>query len=657
MADSRNIITKLIASHRTDGQLVAGNTVSIRIDQTLLQDATGTMAFLELEAMGVDRVKTELSVQYIDHNTSQFGPENQNDHIYLQSVAAAKGAYFSRPGNGICHQVHLERFGVPGKTMLGSDSHTPTNGGLGMLAIGAGGLDVASAMGGVPFTMTMPKVIGVKLTGELPDWVAAKDIVLYVLSKLGTQGNVGCALEYFGPGVKTLSVPERATITNMGAELGVTTSVFPSDEITREFLRAEEREQDWQSLEADADAEYDEIMEIDLSSLEPLVSCPSSPGNVARVSEIEGMPVTQVIIGSCTNSSLKDMSTVANLLTGKQVAPSSSLCIAPGSRQVLQMLARNGGLEQMFSAGARILESACGPCIGQGLSPASDTVTVRTFNRNFPGRTGTSGDQCYLVSAETAAATALNGNLTDPRRLEEKPVQWDMPERFVIDDSMIIDPPSPEKAPEIVRPPTIGAPPEPSRFPTSLDGEVLIKAGDKITTDHIMPAGTYLKLRSNIEAYSKVVFSCFNEEGEPTFAEKAARVRDEGRHGVIVAGESYGQGSSREHAAICPMHLGVRVVLAISIERIHRSNLINFGILPLTFSNPRDYDEIEQGDKVIATGIHENLRENASIVLEVRRNDNTTVQVECSHALSESDIETVLAGGRLNTVQTAGKDS
>ncbi len=644
----KTLIEKIIGAHLVSGEATPGHEIKIRIDQTLLQDATGTMAFLELEAMGVDRIKTELSVQYVDHNTSQFGPENHNDHLYLQSVAAAKGVHFSRPGNGICHQVHLERFGVPGKTLLGSDSHTPTNGGIGMLAIGAGGLDVASAMAGAPFKMTMPRVVGVELTGQLPAWVAAKDIILHLLSILSSKGNVGTAVEYFGPGVETLSVPERATVTNMGAELGVTGSVFPSDDGTRQFLKAQGREDAWQELKADADAVYDRIIRINLSELKPLAACPSSPDNIRPVADLSGVEVNQVIIGSCTNSSLKDLMLVARVLEGRRVHPACSLLIAPGSRQVMSMLAANGCLKTMIDAGARILESACGPCIGQGSSPADDTVSVRTFNRNFAGRTGTKGDQAYLVSPETAIATAINGMFTDPTSLGLPYPEWHLPEAFAIDDSMIIEPPPAGTRVEIVRKRTIGTPPHCTELVDDLDGEVLLHLGDKITTDHIMPAGTFLKLRSNIPEYAKVVFNCFNEEGQPTFADCAIAVRDSGRQGVVVAGESYGQGSSREHAAICPMYLGVGAVIARSIERIHAANLVNFGILPLLFKDQADYDKLKKGDRIFIRDVRHQLKVGEAVTVEVTGAAGQCFTFQCGHTLSDEDIRMILAGGRLN---------
>ena len=636
---------KILRAHLVEGEFAPGKEIKIRIDQTLCQDATGTMVFLELEAMGVKRVKTELSVQYIDHNTLQIGPENPNDHIYLQSVCAAKGVYFSRPGNGICHQVHLERFGVPGKTLLGSDSHTPTGGGIGMLAMGAGGLDVAMAMAGVPFKLTCPKVVGIKLTGKLSAWVSAKDVILTVLSILGSQGNVGTSIEYFGPGVETLSVPERATITNMGAELGVTTSLFPSDNATKAFLDAEGRGASWQPLSADAGAEYSRVIEIDLSSLVPMAACPSNPGNVKPVSEIAGMAVSQVLIGSCTNSSLKDMRMVAKVLDGRHVSEKLSLGIAPGSRQVLKMLSSDGSLASMVGAGCRILESACGPCIGQGFSPASGTVSVRTFNRNFLNRTGTKNDQCYLVSPETAVATALTGVLTDPRTLGIECPKWEMPTEFMVDDGMVIAPP--EKAGDIIRLETIGAPPECSPLPERLEAEFIIKVGDKITTDHIMPAGAYLKYRSNIPRYSRFVFECFNKDGEPTFAEKAEGIKAKGLVGAVAGGMSFGQGSSREHAAICPMYLGVRLIVARSIERIIAANLVNFGILPLLFKDEADLEAIVPGTHIVIDGLSGQLHAGSDIKAELIFPDGGKRSIVLTHTLSEEDCGLVLKGGRL----------
>jgi aconitate hydratase len=641
------VIQKILAAHLLEGELVAGSEIKIRIDQTLCQDATGTMAFLELEAMGVDRVRTDLSVQYIDHNTNQMGPENQNDHLYLQSICSAKGVTFSRAGNGICHQVHLERFGAPGQTLLGSDSHTPTSGGIGMLAIGAGGLDVAVAMAGGPFKLACPRIIGVRLSGRLSPWVAAKDVILKLLSILGSKGNVDTAVEYCGPGVATLSVPERATITNMGAELGVTTSVFPSDWQTRSYLRAQGRAACWQTLSADPEASYDRLIDIDLAVLEPLVACPSNPANVKTVQEVAGLPVAQVVIGSCTNSSYRDLCLVADLLRGRLVHPGVSLAVAPGSRQVLQMLGRDGRLGQFIAAGARLLESACGPCIGQGFSPADNTVTVRTFNRNFPGRTGTRNDQCYLVSPETAVATALTGVLTDPRTLGLAYPTRKTPRAFLVDDRLLAPPAPVGQGVEIVRKETIGEPPRCSRLPDSLDGAVLLKLGDKITTDHIMPAGAYLKYRSNIPRYAQVVFEGFNEPGKPTFAQRAAAVRDAGRAGVILAGESYGQGSSREHAAICPMFLGVRAVLALGIERIHAANLVNFGILPLLLKDRADYARIEAGDTLRLERLAEQLTPGAELTASVVKPTGGSFPVTLLHTLSAEDIAMVLRGGRL----------
>ena len=646
------VVQKILSNHIVSGKAVPGEPVAIRIDQTLTQDATGTMAYLELEAMGIDKVKTELSVSYVDHNMMQNGPENRNDHLYLQSVAAAKGVIFSRPGNGICHQVHLERFGVPGKTLLGSDSHTPTNGGIGMMAIGAGGLDVALAMAGQPFRMAYPKIIGVKLTGKLSPWVAAKDIILKMLKMLEiltTKGNVGCMVEYFGPGVKTLTVPQRATITNMGAELGVTCSVFPSDEMTKEFLEKQGRGESWIELKADDDAEYDKLVEIDLSALKPLAACPSSPDNIRPITELAGIPVGQVIIGSCTNSSYRDLSIVAAMLRGRKISPDVTLAIAPGSRQVLEMLARNGSLADIISAGARILESGCGPCIGQGQSPANDTVTLRTFNRNFPGRTGTKGDQAYLVSPEVAAAAALTGKITDPATLGFPYPDVRDAEKFLIDDSMMIPPPCCGSGIEIIRKKTIGSPPVNGALPDTINGTVVIKVGDKTSTDDIMPAGVHLKHRSNIPEYAKVVFERFNEEGKPTFAQRAAAVRDAGGHGIIVGRDSYGQGSSREHAAICPMYLGVKALIAMAVERIHAANLVNFGIVPFTFADKADYDKIEQGDSLVIEGLREKLaKKEMPICAILRKKDGSQAEIKLNYHLSDEDIRIILAGGRLN---------
>ena len=636
---------KIIAAHMVSGNPIPGEQVAIRIDQTLTQDATGTMAYLELEAMKTPGVATELSVSYVDHNMMQNGPENRNDHLYLQTVAAEKGVVFSPPGNGICHQLHLERFGKPGKTLIGSDSHTPTGGGIGMIAIGAGGLDVALAMSGQPFNIPYPKVVGVKLTGKLQPWVAAKDVILKLLSIMTTKGNVGSIVEYFGDGVADLSVPQRATITNMGAELGVTTSLFPSDERTREFLRRQRREKDYTPFAADSDAEYDEVIEIDLDTLEPLAACPSSPDQIKSIRELAGKKVGQVLVGSCTNGGYRDLALVAKALKGKTIHPDVTLGIAPGSRPVLEMLCNEGLLGDLVAAGARILEVGCGPCIGQGQSPADDTITVRTFNRNFAGRSGTKGDQSYLVSPETAVAAALTGVFTDPRDLDVKFPVIEEPEFYVSDDKHFQ---YPEAGKGIIRKPTIGEFPVNQPLPEDVNGEVVIKVGDKITTDHIMPAGVHLKLRSNIPAYSKVVFECFTEAGKPSFAERAAAVRDAGKAGVIIGRDSYGQGSSREHAAICPMYLGVKVVAALAIERIHRANLINFGILPLIFADPADYDKIEEKDALLLPGIRQQLAVGKMVEGIIRKADGSEFKVQFNHPLSARDIELVLAGGRLN---------
>lgn len=644
------VTQKILAEHIVSGNEIEGADIAIRIDQTLTQDATGTMAYLELEAMNIDRIKTELSVSYIDHNTQQNGSENSNDHLYLQTVAASKGVYFSRPGNGICHQVHLERFGIPGKTLLGSDSHTPTNGGIGMLAIGAGGLDVALAMAGKPFRIPYPKIIGIKLSGKLQKFVFAKDIILKVLEILTTKGNVGSIVEYFGEGVKTLSVPERATITNMGAELGVTTSVFPSDEITKKFLLAQERAEGWKEIIADKNTQYDRVIEIDLNLLEPLAACPSSPDNIKKISDLKGIKVDQVIIGSCTNSSYLDICLVSKMLEGKKVNDNVSFCIAPGSKQVFEMASRNGILSPIIAAGARILESACGPCIGQGMSPADDSVSLRTFNRNFAGRTGTKNDKAYLVSPAVAAASALTGKITDPRDIKMEMPILETPERFLINDNMIIPPVAQEKAMtvNIIRKPTLGNPPLNDLLPKNINGKVLIKVGNKITTDHIMPAGKHLKLRSNIPAYSKVVFECFNKEGQPTFAQKAELVKNSGAHGIIVAEESYGQGSSREHAAICPMYLGVKVVISVSMERIHTANLINFGIIPLFFDRSADYYMIDENDSIIINDVTAQLRLGNKVTANLIKADGNTINLKLNHFLNAENIETIIAGGILN---------
>ncbi|MDI3279912.1 MAG: aconitate hydratase, partial [Bacillota bacterium] len=595
----QNIVQKIISAHLLAGEPLPGREIALRIDQTLTQDATGTMAYLQFEALGLPRVRTELSVSYVDHNTLQTGFENADDHLFLQTAAAKYGVYFSRAGNGICHQVHLERFARPGRTLLGSDSHTPTAGGMGMLAIGAGGLDVAVAMGGGPFYLNMPRVLLVRLRGRLKPWVSAKDVILELLRRLTVKGGVGKVLEYGGEGVATLSVPERATIANMGAELGATSSVFPSDEVTRDFLRRQGREEQWVPLAADPDAEYDEVLELDLSSLEPLVARPHSPDAVVPVREAGPVPVQQVCIGSCTNSSYVDLMRVAGILRGKRVHPDVSLVISPGSRQVLTMLARNGALADLVEAGARILECACGPCIGMGQAPPSGGVSVRTFNRNFEGRSGTADARVYLASPETAAATALTGVLTDPRTLGE-PISVDLPDRFPADDSLILPPaPDPERV-QIRRGPNIKPLPRREPLPESLEGEVLLVVGDDITTDHILPGGSkVLPLRSNIPAIAEYTFSSL----DPSFATRAKAAGG----GFIVGGQNYGQGSSREHAALAPMYLGIKAVLASSFARIHRANLINFGILPLTFIDPADAGRIKQGDRLRLPRVKEEL--------------------------------------------------
>lgn len=637
----KNIVEKILEAHIVDGKLEPGTEIGIRIDQTLTQDATGTMAYLQFEAVGINRVKTELSVSYVDHNTVQVGFENADDHKYLQTVASKYGIYYSRAGNGICHQVHLERFSKPGKTLLGSDSHTPTCGGAGMLAIGAGGLDVAVAMGGGAFYLTCPKVIKINLTGKLQPWVSAKDVILKVLEILTTKGNVGYVIEYGGDGIKTLSVPERATITNMGAELGVTTSIFPSDEITRAFLRAQGREQDWIELKADEGAEYDKIIDINLSEIVPLFACPHSPDNIKTVKELEGTKVDQVMIGSCTNSSFKDLITVATILKGRKVHPDVSFGVAPGSRQVLQMITKNGALSDLISSGARILESACGFCIGNSMSPGTNAVSIRTINRNFEGRSGTKSAQVYLASPETAVAAVITGVMTDPRELGIEYPKVEMPEQFYIDDSMILPPSDNPDAIKIYRGPNIGEPPKNEPMPEFIKGEVMIKVGDKITTDHIMPAGPRLKYRSNVPKYAEFVF----ENVDSTFSRRCKENRDKRVHNIIVGGLSYGQGSSREHAALCPMYLGVKAVIAKSLERIHTANLINFGILPLTFVNESDYDEIEKGDALEIPDARKSIEEGREMIV---KNLTKGKEFKVTHSLSERQQKIILAGGLLN---------
>ncbi len=633
------IAEKIIKAHLLEGEMVKGTDICLKIDQTLTQDATGTMAYLEFEAMGVDRVKTEKSVAYIDHNTLQTGFENADDHRFIQSVCKKHGVYFSRPGNGICHQVHLERFGKPGKTLIGSDSHTPTGGGIGMLAMGAGGLDVAVAMGGGGYHITMPEIVKVNLKGKLNDYVAAKDIILEVLRVLSVKGGVGRIIEYAGEGVKTLSVPERATITNMGAELGATTSVFPSDEITRAFLKAQDREEDYTELSADADAVYDKEIEIDLSTLTPLAACPHSPDNVKPVSSLSDIKVDQVCIGSCTNSSYLDMMTVAAMLKGKTVADGVSLSIAPGSKQVLNMLAQNGALADMIAAGARILESACGPCIGMGQSPNSAGISLRTFNRNFEGRSGTADGQIYLVSVQTAAASALTGYFTDPTTLGEAPV-IEMPEKFLINDNMVIAPATPEEAPsvEVLRGPNIKPFPTTTPLASDINASVSLKVGDNITTDHIMPAGAkILPLRSNIPAISQHCFTVCDKE----FPERAKALGSS----IIVGGVNYGQGSSREHAALAPLYLGVKAVLVKSFARIHRSNLINAGILPLEFKNEADYDNLALGNEIQIPDIAEIVKNGGDVTI---KNITTGKDIIAKCELTERMRDIILAGGLLN---------
>ncbi|WP_314762899.1 aconitate hydratase [uncultured Selenomonas sp.] len=637
-AKALTLTEKILHEHLVTGEMKKGAPIGIRIDQTLTQDATGTMAYLQLEAMGVDQVKTELSVSYVDHNTLQSGFENADDHKYLQTVAKKHGVFFSRPGNGICHQVHLERFGRPGATLLGSDSHTPTGGGIGMLAIGAGGLDVACAMAGEPFMLNMPRVVEVRLTGALSKGVSAKDVILKVLSMLTVKGGVGKVIEYTGDGVKTLSVPERATITNMGAELGATTSVFPSDEVTREFLRREGREDVFRALAADAGAVYDERYDIDLAALEPLIALPHMPDVVKTVREVAGQPIDQVAIGSCTNSSYRDIMTVASILDGKRVAPNVSLVLSPGSRQVLSMVAEAGGLAKILAAGARLLECTCGPCIGMGQSPVTNAWSLRTFNRNFKGRSGTLSANLCLVSPETAAASAIKGVIADPREADfALPAE---PQAFLVDDSMIYAPERehPENV-EVVQGPNIRPLPENTPLAAAIEKEVIIKVGDNITTDHIMPAGAkVLPYRSNIEKISDFVFRDV-QEGFKAHCQKAGG-------GIIVAGENYGQGSSREHAALAPMYLGIKAVLAKSFARIHAANLVNFGIVPLLFDEAADYESIAEGDVLFLD--FSALAPDAPVRVE---NRTKKTSFSTHHALSALDIEMLKAGGKLNYIK------
>lgn len=640
----KNLSQKILQAHLISGEMIPGQEIGLKIDQTLTQDATGTMAYLQFEATSIPQAKTELSVSYVDHNTLQTGFENADDHRYLQTVAAKHGIHFSRPGNGISHQVHLERFGKPGKTLLGSDSHTPTGGGIGMIAIGAGGLDVAVAMGGGAFYTPMPKILNVKLTGKLQPWVSAKDVILEVLRRLSVKGGVGRILEYTGEGIQSLTVPERAIITNMGAELGATTSLFPSDEITRAFLKAQQREHDWIELLPDHDASYDEQIEINLTDLQPMAAKPHMPDNVDTIKNIGSITVNQVAIGSCTNGSYMDLMRVASILRGKTVHPDVSLVVAPGSKQVFEMIAANGALADLIKAGARILEAACGPCIGMGQAPQTDAVSVRTFNRNFEGRSGTKSAQIYLASPEVAAAAAITGKLTDPRELGTYPVVT-IPPEFIIDDSMVIAPSKTPEQIEVQRGPNIKPVPINDPMPETLSAPAILKVGDNITTDHIMPAGAkVLPLRSNIPAISEYVY-CQVDETFPARAKQAGK-------SFIIGGHNYGQGSSREHAALAPMYLGVKAVIAKSFARIHKANLVNFGIIPLTFKNEADYEMIAQDDQIIIPNIRQQIANGKEITVE-NATQGTVFTVE--YDLSDRQISILLEGGQLNyTKKQAG---
>ncbi len=635
-----NLARKILTAHLIEGELVPGREIAIKIDQTLTQDASGTAAYLQFESIGVPRVRTDVSVSYVDHNMNQISFENADDHRFLQSMAAKYGIYFSRPGNGICHQVHAERFAVPGKTLLGSDSHTPLCGGLAMLAIGAGGLDVAVAMGGGAFYLAMPKILGVKLTGQLQPWVSGKDVILEMLRRLTVKGGVGKIVEYYGPGVETLGVIDRTTIANMGAELGATTSLFPSDARTRAYLKAQKRDSVWTELAAEAQAEYDEYLEINLSELEPLIAQPHSPDNVVKVSEVAGIPVQQVSVGSCTNSSYRDLSIVAQVLHGKSIHPNLSFTVSPGSRQVYTQVARSGALADIIVAGARMLESACGPCVGMGMAPSSDSVAVRSFNRNFEGRSGTASAKVYLASPETCAATAISGVITDPRTLGEYP-QIQLPEEFEINDAMLLAPPEDGASVEVIRGPNIKPLPAFGEIPDTLSGPVILKVADNITTDHISPAGTkILALRSNLPALAEYTF----DRVDKTFA---ARAREAGKS-FVVGGSNYGQGSAREHAALAPRYLGVQAVLALSFARIHRANLINFGIVPLTFDSPADYAAIEQGDELQIGHLREQLGNGTGVTVQ-----NLTRQLEfrMNASLSSRELAILLDGGLLNHIK------
>ena len=635
MRTPKTIAEKIIAAHLVTGDMTTGSEISIKIDRTLTQDATGTMAYIEFEAMGIDRVKTDLSIAYIDHNTLQSGFMNADDHRFIRTAAAKYGIHYSRPGNGICHQVNLERFAVPGKTLIGSDSHTPTAGGIGMLAFGAGGLDVAVAMGGGAYSMIMPKMYKVNLTGKLSPWVTAKDVSLEILRILSVKGGVGAIIEWGGEGVKSLTVPQRATITNMGAELGATTSIFPADEVTKAFLIAQGREADYTSICSDADAEYDKIIDIDLSTLEPMAACPHSPDNIKKISELAGMPISQVCVGSCTNSSLADMLSVAAILKGKTVAPQVSMSVSPGSKQVLAMLADCGALTDIIASGARLLECACGPCIGMGFSPESGGISLRTFNRNFEGRSGTRDAGVFLVSPEVAVASAVTGVITDPRTLGECPT-IKIPDEFLIDDSGVIAPLDAEsaKTAEVLRGPNIKSYPDTKPLDDKITVPVSLKVGDNITTDHIMPAGAaVLPYRSNIPKMSEF---CFNV-CDVSFSERAKQMGNS----IIVGGVNYGQGSSREHAALVPLYLGIRVVVAKSFARIHRDNLINAGILPMTFSDPSDYDKINEGDEIELCDLHSSIKTGKYFM--VNKSNGAKIALDC--ILSERQIEIILAGG------------
>ena len=638
---AQNLVEKILLKHLVSGTLIPGEEIGIRIDQTLTQDATGTMAYLQFESMNMPKVKTELSVSYVDHNTIQIGFENADDQLYLQTVAQKYGMVFSRAGNGICHQIHLERFGKPGKTLIGSDSHTPTCGALSMIAIGAGGLDVALAMAGKPFYLVCPKVIKIKLTGKLKPWISAKDVILKVLEIFSTKGNVNTVFEYGGKGVESLTIPERATIANMGAECGVTTSVFPSDKMTRLFLRSQHREKDFVELKPDKDAKYVKVVNIDLSKIEPLTAKPHSPDNISTVKKMQKIDVHQICLGSCTNSSYKDLVTVAKILKGKTVHPNVSFILAPGSRQVLKELSKNGYLTDLISSGARLMENACGFCIGNSQSPPSAAVSLRTSNRNFQGRSGTMDANVYLVSPETAAAAVITGKFTDPRDLKMRYPKVTLPKKFSIDDTMIIRPDKKKKEIEVIRGPNIGILPRSPELSDTIHGPVTIKVGDKITTDHIIPAGARMKYRSNIPKYSEFVF----ENVDATFAKRAMSIRQDGKQNIIVAGHSYGQGSSREHAALCPMYLGVRVVIAKSFERIHTANLINFGIIPLTFCSESDYDIIEMEDLLEITETKETIAGDGKFLMR-NKTKGTAFYVTCD--LSERQKQIILAGGALN---------